>query len=530
MRFRWPHRILLPALALLLASALGIRAEADVSVSGLFSDNLVIQADMPFVIWGRASEQEKVEIEVSWNSQRQSVTGDAHGQWRATFAPPATPGPHAIAIHGKNTISIKNILCGEVWLCAGQSNMAMPMAPTDKNNRGVLDYASEIDAAKHPELRYFLVSREKNSSAPVDQTDVQGEWKICTPETAGSFSGVAYYFGERLNSALKRPVGLIDNSWGGTYIQSWMSPPALAADPDFAAHLAWAKRGMDQLPAEQARYQERLRQWEGPGAKPADKPAAPYWSPGHRNIPSGLFHARVAPLFPVSVKGVLWYQGEANAGQAWLYQRLLPAMIRDWRAGWQRADLPFLLVQLPSIGAPSEASKGAGAPGWAELREAQALAARTTPGVSLIVSLDAGEDHIHPRNKRPVGERLALTALTEVYGWPLTPSGPLYSGMRVDGDKIVVGFERADASLHTSDDTGARGFALAGADRKFFPATATIVGNTVVVQSPQVPAPVAVRYAWADCPDCNLTNHTGLPAAPFRSDDWPGSTFGKKAP
>ena len=503
-------------------------ARADVSVPALFGDNMVIQSEAPFVIWGRAPETEHVEIEVSWGQPRQSVTGDAQSKWRARFAPPAAAGPHHITIRGRNTIGIKNILCGEVWICAGQSNMAMQMAYKHKDDRGVLNYAEEIAGAKYPEVRYFLVSREKNASSPVVMTDVQGEWKICSPDTTGNFSGVAYFFGERLHRALRRPVGLIDNSWGGTHIQAWMSPAALASDPDFATHMAWAKKGMEDFPADQKLYQETLREWQQQGSIPAAKPTPPYWSAGHRNIPSGLYHSRTASLFPVSVKGVLWYQGEGNAGKAWLYQRLLPAMIRDWRRGWERDDLPFLVVQLPLLGVPGEPAKMYAQSAWAELREAQFLTAKTTPNVALAVALDAGEDHIHPRNKRPVGERLALQALAKVYGHKLVSSGPLYAESRVEGDKVFVRFDEIGAGLRTSDGAPIKGFVLAGVDRRFHPAEASIVGDTVVIQSARVKAPVAVRYAWADFPDCNLSNREGLPASPFRSDLWPELTHGQK--
>ncbi len=501
---------------------------ADVGVGGLFSDNLVIQAGTPFVIWGRSAVDERVEIDVSWGQPRQSLIGDPQGKWQTEFAPPPGAGPHQITIRGRNTITIKNVLCGEVWICAGQSNMAMQIAYKHKDDRGVLNYEEEIGAARYPEIRYFLVSRQKNASSPTIMTDVQGEWKVCSPESAGDFSAVAYFFGERLHRGLRRPVGLIDTSWGGTHIQAWMSPAALAADPDFTPHLEWVQKGLDEMPGEQARYQEKLREWQRQGSVPEAKPPAPYWHAGHRNIPSGLYHSRIAPLFPVPVKGVLWYQGEGNASKAWLYQRLLPAMISDWRTGWARDDLPFFVVQLPLLGGPGEPAKVFAKSAWAELREAQLLTAKSTPNVSLTVALDAGEDHIHPRNKRPVGERLALQALAKVYAQAIVASGPFYGGFRVDGAKATVTFEEIGTGLQTREGSQLRGFVVAGADRSFVPAEATVAGNTVVVRSAQVKAPVAVRYAWADFPDGNLFNREGLPASPFRTDAWPESTYGLK--
>lgn len=505
-----------------------VAPRAEVSVCSFFSDHLVLQAGSPFAIWGRAQAGEAVEIVVSWRQPAQHVTADAAGRWRATFAPPAEAGPHEITLRATNTLRIRDILCGEVWMCAGQSNMAMPMAYKHKGDRGVLDFESEIQAAQYPQIRYFLVSRIKNASSPGPREDVEGEWKICSPATAGDFSGVAYFFGEQLHRALRRPVGLIDTSWGGTHIQAWMSSAALASDPDFAPHLAWVQQGMDELPAEQKKYEEQLQAWRRDGSPADAKPAPPYWHAGHRNLPSGLFHARTAPLFSVSIRGVLWYQGEGNAPKAWLYQRLLPAMIRDWRMGWGRDDLPFFLVQLPRLGVPGQPPTVVGKSAWAELREAQLRTAQTVPHTHLAVALDAGEDHIHPRNKRPVGERLARLALAKVYGQDLVSFGPSYAALRIAGDKAIVRFATDGAGLVAREGESLRGFAVAGEDRKFHPAEASIDGDTVIVRSTHVPVPVAVRYAWADDPDANLFNRDGLPASPFRSDDWPESTYGLK--
>jgi sialate O-acetylesterase len=285
---------------------------------------------------------------------------------------------------------------------------------------------------------------------------------------------------------------------------------------------------MAEYPAEQGKYEEQLRAWQRNGAPPDGKPKPPYWHAGHRNIPSGLYHARVAPLFPVSIQGVLWYQGEGNAPKAWLYQRLLPAMIRDWRAGWGREDLPFFIVQLPRLGGVGQPAQIYGPSAWAELREAQLLTARSVPRVALAVTLDAGEDHIHPRNKRPVGERLAGLALARVYGQSLVSSSPLYAGYAIEGDTVRVRFTECGTGLCPLDGARLRGFVLAGVDRKFVPAEATIAGDVVIVRSDRVAAPVAVRYAWAEFPDCNLGHREGVPASPFRSDSWPESTFGLK--
>ncbi|MBI5693835.1 MAG: sialate O-acetylesterase [Verrucomicrobia bacterium] len=506
----------------------GVAPRAEVSVSSFFSDHLVLQAGAPVVIWGRAQPAEPVEIAVSWRQSAHRVTADTAGRWRTTMAPPAEAGPHEITLRSTNTIRIRDVLCGEVWICAGQSNMAMTMAYKHKDDRGVLDSEAEIQAAQHPGIRYFLVSRTKNASSPGPREDVEGEWKVCSPATAGDFSGVAYFFGEHLHRALRRPVGLIDTSWGGTHIQAWMSPAALASDPDFAPHLAWVRQGMEAFPAEQQKYEERLQAWRRDGSPADAKPIPPYWHAGHRNLPAGLFHARIAPLFPVSVSGALWYQGEGNASKAWLYQRLLPAMIHDWRSGWGREEMPFLIVQLPRLGVPGQPPKVVGISAWAELREAQLRTAQTVPHTHLAVALDAGEDHIHPRNKRPVGERLARLALAKVYGQEVVSSGPSYAGLRFEGGAAMVRFATGGSGLATRGGEGLRGFAVAGEDRRFHPAEAGIEGDTVIVRSPQVPMPVAVRYAWADDPDGNLFNRAGLPASPFRTDEWPESTHGLK--
>jgi len=513
---RWAPSWLLAVATIVSVSNL----RADVRLPSLLSDNMVIQAGVPTPVWGWAEAGEEIEVLASWSTTPVSVRTSADGRWRVQLEPPSDAGPHRLTIRGQNTRAIRNILCGETWLCAGQSNMAMTMDYRSKDDRGVLDYEREIAQANYPEIRYFIVSREKNASSSVPLEEAHGEWKICSPTTAGDFSGVGYYFAQRLHRTLNRPVGLIDNSWGGTYAQSWMSPEALAADPEYAPHLAWAREGLERAPVEKQRYQEELRTWQEHGADPVTKPIPPYWHAGHRNTPAGLYRARVVPLFGYPVKGVLWYQGEANAAQARLYEKLLPDLIGDWRRGWGRHDLPFLIVQLPSLGSPGSAPEVYRDSRWAELRDAQLRVSKRVRGTALAVTVDVGETHIHPRNKRPVGERLAGLALTDVYGHRFVSGGPVYDDFRVKGDRVYISFRGAGTKLATADGLPVRGFAVAGAERTFLPAHAELQGSSVVVWSEAVPDPAAVRYGWADLPDCTLVNAAGLPAGPFRTDRW----------
>ena len=386
--------------------------------------------------------------------------------------------------------------------------------------------AAEIQSAVYPKIRLFTA---EHIIAGKPQFDVSGKWETCTPDTVEFFSAVGYYFGRDLHKARGVPVGLIHTSWGGTPAESWTSKPVLQADPDF-------KPILDRWQESFAGYPKKLDHWykhtlaawrkkadqveaQGrPIPKPPELPRDPRQHP-HR--PSGLYNAMIHPLIPFGIKGAIWYQGESNANRAYQYRTLFPAMIQNWRTDWGQGDFPFLFVQLANFKAREDEP---GESDWAELREAQTMTL-SLPNTGMAVTIDIGEaNDIHPTNKQDVGSRLALAARAIAYGEQIVYSGPMYDSMTVEGETIRLRFKHVGGGLLAKGGGALKGFAVAGADRKFVWADAKIDGDTIVVSSGKVAQPVAVRYAWAINPECNLYNKQGLPASPFRTDDWPGRT------
>jgi sialate O-acetylesterase len=502
----------------------------ELRVPDIFSDNMVIQAKQPVSIWGHAGAGDSVTIVTSWIHKKITTQADKTGYWQLNIVAPQDKGPHMMTIGGvKNKITIKNILCGQVWLCAGQSNMQMKMRYVSKNDRGVLNYKKEIARANYPEIRYFLVSRRKNTPSNKLRNNISGKWMICTPDNAGDFSGVAYFFGETLYKNLKCPVGLIDNSWGGTMIQAWMSPRALQSDPDFKEYIDWTNGKIKTLPKDMKTYKERLAVWKK--VKKGKKPARPYWYPGknHRSVQSVQYNSRVFPLRKLSFAGAIWYQGEGNGDMGWLYERLLPAMIKDWRSLLKRQELPFLIVQLPWLSTPGHKSRTYQRNDWSELRDAQFKTCRNDANAFLTVGIDAGDYHIHPRNKRPIGERLAYSALSNIYNKDMVGSGPIFKSVKFDQNKAIISFESEKNRLKAKGGNIIKGFVMAGENKKFYPAIARIKEDKIELECDEVRNPVAVRYAWAFYPDCNLYNEDDFPAVPFRSDNFRGVSYGKKS-
>lgn len=499
-------------------------------VPDIFSDNMVVQAGRPLLIWGQALPLTQVSATVSWKKKKFKSTAGKNGLWQLELPVPETKGPHELTIAAQgDEIRIKNILCGQVWLCAGQSNMQMKMRYVSKNDRGVLNYKEEIAKANYPEIRYFLLSRTKNTASTEPRDNITGTWQICTPGNAGDFSGIAYFFGENLYKNLRCPVGLVDNSWGGTMIQAWMSRRALKSDPDFKEYVDWVNSEIEALPAEMKKYESALSKWQK--NKKGAKPVRPYWYPGknHRSVQTVQYNARVYPLRKLPFAGVLWYQGEGNGDMGWLYERLLPAMLKDWRTLFKDPDMPFCIVQLPWLSTPGHKACLYQNSHWAELRDAQFKTCRNDPKAFLTVAIDAGDFHIHPRNKRPVGERLAYSALVNVYGKKVIGSGPAYKSVRFQNGSALVTFEASASPLKIKGGNIIKGFAVAGADKIFHPAQAVIKGDKVQVSCDKVKNPVAVRYGWAFYPDCNLYNEAGFPAVPFRTDDFKLISYGTKS-
>jgi len=493
--------------------------QAEVRLPALIGDNMVLQRGLPLKIWGWADAGEKVTVTLK--DQKVEATANDKGQWLATLQPIADAGgPLEMTIAGKNALTLKNILVGEVWVCSGQSNMQMSI-------NGVKNAAEEMAAATYPNIRLFRVP---NITSQVPLDDVKSSWQECSPQTIPGFTAVGYFFGRDLHKALNVPVGLIASSWGGTCAEAWSTVESLKADKDFDQQFAnWDKMIAD-YPQNLEKWKAAVEEWKKTAAtakaegKPIPRqPGAPN-GPDSPNRPGNLYQGMIAPLVNYAIRGAIWYQGESNAGRAYMYRKLLPLMIADWRKAWG-LDFDFYIVSLANFMARKDAPAESA---WAELREAQSMTAEL-PHNGLAVIIDVGEAaDIHPRDKQTVGYRLALQAQGHTYGMDVACCSPRYVGMSIEGNKIRVRFEHTYGELVSKDSKFLRGFAIAGADKKFHFASAHIKGDTVVVHSRHVKQPVAVRYAWAENPKCNLYNKAGLPADPFRTDDWPGCTINNR--
>ncbi len=502
----------------LLACLVASPAFAKVRLPAILGSNMVLQCDQPVPVWGHADPGEKIVVE--FRGQRVGAVAAATGTWQVVLAPlTASDEPATMMVRGENTLTLKNVLVGEVWLCSGQSNMTLALERTD-------DAKAVVAAAKHPTMRLFTVARRAVESEP--QKDCKGAWVECTSETAGQFSAVAYFFGEELLRRHGRPVGLIHSSWGGTRAEAWTPRATLEHDPELRPILEnWAIEVAD-FPRKKAEFETQkeklLADWKiavkNAGAAGRMPPSEPRLrtGPNTQYAPVGLYNGMIAPLAPFALRGVAWYQGEANVGDPRRYARLFPAMIAAWRAAWDRPELPFVWVQLPNLARQPEPSKS----GWAELREAQ-LKTLAVSHTAMAVTIDIGDPrNLHPTNKRPVGERLALAADGLVYqSSPAKSFSPRPKPtVTVSQGRVRLECEPA-VDLVTHDGQPARGFVVAGADRKFLPAAAELRDGVIWLSNPAVPEPVAVRYAWADNPDANVMSRYGLPLSPFRTDNWP---------
>jgi sialate O-acetylesterase len=509
------HRRAFTPLFVIFAILLAPCLHADVKLPSIFGDHMVLEHGIAVPVWGTAAAGEAVTI--ACGNQKVETRAGSDGRWQVRLAPLGAGGPIELTVAGTNTITFRDVLVGEVWVCSGQSNMQMSV-------RSSANPEQEIAQAAYPNIRLFSVARVV---AQAPRTDTEGSWSVCSPQTIPDFSAVAYFFGRDVHKALNVPIGLIHTSWGGTPAESWTTRETLDSYPEFEPIMTrWAKIAAD-YPEAMKRYKEQRDAWdkavdkakaEGKPAPP--QPGGPPMGPDHPHWPAGLYNGMIAPIVPYAIKGAIWYQGESNAGRAYQYRSLFPAMIRDWRDRWGQGDFPFLFVQLANFMAV-KAEPGDSA--WAELREAQTMTlalART----GMAVAIDIGDaNDIHPKNKQEVGRRLALAAQGIGGGKDIVDSGPIFEHAAVEGNRIRLHFTDVGGGLACRGDALA-GFAIAGQDRKFVWAQAAIDGDTVVAWSEKVPEPVAVRYAWADNPVCNLFNKANLPATPFRTDSWPGTT------
>ena len=653
-------KLLLPIIALM---AIASSASAKIELPELFSDNMVLQHSSDVKMWGTATPGAKVKVKTSWARKAVTAKAGSDGSWSVMLSTPAPGGPHSISISDGQTLTLDNVLCGEVWLCGGQSNMEMPVGGSWGK---VLGWEQELaDAPRYDNIRLLKV-KNTISSRPVREAEIEhGGWTVCDAQTLDNFSATAWFYGKNLSEELGVPVGLIESCWGGTIIEAWTSGKTLGTIPRFQPLMdefasmpdsreeriaifesnvlkweqamsaldyaykdgkaVWAMPGED-LSGWQECMVPGYLQWQGlegfhgyfwmrrdvdipagwagkdldlrlgtvddddccffngafighteqcvvqrqytlPGdlvhegintiavrvrdtggysgiigddnnlyialqgvekipltgqwycretVSPGKVPAFPANIDDNPNNPTTLYNAMIWPLRDYRIRGAIWYQGESNASAAEDYKVYMPMMIRDWRQTWGY-DFPFYYAQLANYGQPQTGPENSE---WAELREAQ-LQSLSVKGTGMAVLIDIGEAFdIHPKNKPEAGRRLALNALALTYGKDVVYSGPLFDGYSIEGAAVRVRFRFAEGGLRTSDGQPPEGFYLAGPDRVFHKAQAVIDGQTVVVSCPEVDNAIAVRYAWANNPPCNLVGVTGLPASPFRTDSW----------
>lgn len=497
------------ALILFLTASSGF---AEVRLPAIISDHMVVQAGVEVPIWGWADAGESVSVTLA--DQTATTTTAKDGKWSVKLGKmSATAKPQTLTVKGKTTLTAKDVLIGEVWLASGQSNMEF------RFSRGEYPPA-ESAAAALPQVRMFTVVK---NSTRIPQTECEGSWVVATPETVQDFSAVAYYFGRDLNQKLNTPVGMINSSWGGTDIAAWTSEDAQLEVPALKAQLEdWAKASASYDAAKEKEiYNKKLVAWNAAvtkakaagAAKMPSKPRAVGRPDINQNHPANLFNGMINPLIPYAIHGVIWYQGEHNcstATKAELYATQLPLLVKNWRSKW-RVNFPFAWVQLPNFEQNSFRPL---------VREAM-LKSLSVPNTGMAVTIDVGmPNDNHPKDKKTVGERLSLWALARVYKQKVPAySGPTPLSHEVKDGGILVKFNHTEGNLKAKGDA-LKGFEIAGADQQFKPAQTKIIGGQILVTHPDIKTPAAVRYNWAANPEGNLYNGAGLPASPFRTDDW----------
>lgn len=521
-----PRRLLALLVSLVSLSFAAPAVRANVALPSMLTSHMVLQRDREVPIWGWAEPSEKVTV--SFAGQSVSTQADAEGNWMVKLKPmTASAESRSMTIQGANQVVLEDVLVGEVWVCSGQSNMQWAVNDSWNADLTVL-------SAKNPQIRLVTI---ENMGVQVPLQDFQGGWQVCSPETVGGFSAVGYNFGLQLQQVLGVPVGLIDNAWGGSSCEAWIERDRMGGDAEHYGPLMqkWADtEAQPEMKSSYEAYEQALLVWqkEAIAAKKAGQevprqPAPPNNPMVTQHRPGNLLNGRVHPIMPFAIRGAIWYQGESNAGRAYQYRHMFPLMVQNWREAWGQGDFPFYWVQLADFQAepagPSEST-------WAELREAQTMSVQALPHSGQAVIIDLGEAaDIHPRNKAEVAKRLARLALAQDYGVSIVHRSPRYASMETQGNKIVVSFEDRGGGIRTVDKHDVVGFWIAGEDRQWKVAQAKVVdGQKVEVWNDEVAKPVAVRYAWADNPVCNLFNAEGLPVTPFRTDDWPGITADAK--
>lgn len=485
-------------------AATAASATAALQPHALFSDHAVLQRDTTVPVYGKADDGATVTVEF----QGQSVsTAVRNGQWRVELAPLRAGGPFDMTIRTESeTIKRRDILVGEVWFCAGQSNMGWGLGGSE----------TKAQIAEHADLPRVRLIRIAQNPQPKPVTDLEGAWQVCTPHSAYGFPAVGYYFGRELHKTLDVPVGLIGSAVGGSFAHTWMPESYLHSNPQLEPLLGFWERTKQN-------YARRLAQYEAALAKAEDKTQLrpPGDNPAHdwRNMTAGNYNGNVRPAQPYAIRGALWYQGENDAGSPARYRVTLATLIRAWRDTWDRGDFPFIIVELPGYGVPGSAAR----PVWAQMRESQNAVADSLSNTATVVTIDCADPDnprdVHPKNKEPVGLRAARVARATVYGEPIEHRGPTLDTVKFNAGHATLTFMHTAGKLTAHGGEPLVGFQIAGEDGKFVDAHAAIADETVIVSSDAVPNPAYVRYGWANNPVCNLYNAAGLPATSFRTDN-----------
>ncbi len=504
------HSIRLHSICLALTLTGAAVCVAEVSVPNIFGDHMVLQRNQANKVWGKAKPSEKVSVTIG-DQQAVTIT-DNEGLWQLMLPPMKVGKPLELTITGEtNSIKIIDVLVGEVWICSGQSNMAWKVS-------NAYDPDLEALTAKHPRIRMINFPQVGTQEPIWDHKDAN--WMVCSPQTVGDFSAVGYFFGRQLHETLGVPIGLINNAWGGSACEAWISRENLEAAGSYAALLE--------------RADTSAKQYEQLAVKSALSDAEKQTMDGLKRLmtgnqrPANIYNGVLKSHLGYGIRGAIWYQGESNAARAYQYRDLFPLMIDSWRKEWGQGDFPFYWVQLADYRSESPEPMESD---WAELREAQTLTMSKLKhtGQAVIIDIGEGKD-IHPKNKVDVGRRLARLALDNEYAIDIASQSPIFKSMEKLGAKIVLTFDHVDNGWRPFDAAEPVGFAIAGEDKRFVWATAKINkdNNSIEVSSEAISAPVAVRYAWADNPVCNMFDGAGLPLTPFRTDDWPGVTANSK--
>jgi len=504
------------SLAVVFVLAAAATSRAELRLPAIIGDHMVLQQKLANPIWGWDTPGTKVTV--TFGGQVKTGEAGPDGKWTVKLDPlPANEQPQTLTVTGTSKREVQDVLVGEVWMCSGQSNMGFTLAG---------DWNGDLEAAasRLPNLRLIKVPQVGTQEL---QDDFKGEWRPSTPESARNFSAVGFFYGRYLHQILGVPVGLIDNAWGGSAAEAWVRRESLEKDPRFARLMESTAKREAYLESDAARtnYEAQLVRWRRAveRARAAQKatprrPASPQqWLKGNAR-PGNIFAGVLYPTLGYGIKGVIWYQGESNAGRAYEYADLFPFLIQQWRKEWHQGDFPFYWVQLADFRAEKPEP---GESDWAELREAQTKTLKLpNTGQAVIIDLGEGKD-IHPKNKRDVAARLVRWALVKDYGMDFPYRSPEFKSMEIEGNKITLRFDCFGSGLRTFDVNEAIGFAVCGENKVWHWAKGTVKGaDEVEITCDAVEKPIAVRYAWADNPVCNLFSKEGLPVTPFRTDDF----------